>query len=79
MLQTYLWKMKPELDYLTVPEQGHLKRLIKNGVIGFYRLKKCEAENCEVDIPKSKKYCSIECKETEEEDHDVEDASEDLY
>lgn len=77
MKQTHLWKIRPDLDYLTISEQGHFKRLRKSGAYGFYRLKKCEAEECEKDIPKSKKYCSIECKE-EMEDTNVEDVSKDL-
>lgn len=83
--QTFGWKFRPELDYMTVAEQGHFKELVKAGVITIFKMgtcAKCPPEHgdcgrtkCDADIPENKKYCSLACKEHvehQEEDDDAE-------
>ena len=71
--------MSPELDYMTVSEIGHFRRLSNSGLFSVYKTKICECEGCKKYIPKNKKYCSIECKQEEEGIENVEDDAEELY
>lgn len=57
--QTAFWKFKPGLEYMTPAERVAFDQLRKGGAISWFRIGKCQT--CGAEIPKNKKYCSIEC------------------
>ncbi len=47
-------------DYMNNSEKVHFKELLNTGSVTFFRLSYCE--NCNAEIPNTKKYCSFDCK-----------------
>jgi hypothetical protein len=62
--QTTLWRFDPKKGYMTTAERSAFKELLKAGAISFFRIGQCE--QCGADIPKSKKFCSIDCADQQE-------------
>lgn len=65
-----------DLVYMTKLELSTFKKLVETGYISIFRISSCE--NCNIDILKGKKYCSISCYKAkelvgDEEEEDYED------
>lgn len=62
--QTTLWRFDPKKEYMTTAERSAFMELLKAGAISFFRLGRCV--RCGADVPKTKKFCSIDCAEPQE-------------
>lgn len=72
IMDTYGWKFKPEIPYLTAGEQGMFKKLVEAQAISSFRMSPCEV--CEKDVPKGKRFCSKQCYEKWQQQQEKADA-----
>lgn len=71
MKQTYGAKFNPDREYLTAPEGALFREMRESGQITLFQIEKCKREECEADVPRSKKYCSKKCMEADDESGNV--------
>jgi len=55
---SFEWKL--DLDYMTKPEMIELERLRKAERLSFFRIAHCALSDCELEIIKGKRFCSLE-------------------
>jgi len=58
-------KFKKE-DFMNGVEMIEFKKLRASGAVSIFQIKICDCEECREEIPKSKKFCSLNCKRKNE-------------
>lgn len=64
----------PKVEHMTTAEMHIFKGMREAGSITLFRCTSCE--NCGAEIPKPKRFCSIECKEIFEQKQEEENTGE---
>lgn len=59
LLDTYMFKPRPDQPWMTPAEKLMFQKLRRGGALSMFRCTQCE--KCGVEIPKPKRFCSERC------------------